>query len=70
MITLKIYSTSLQLQQKRFLQIFFKFKYRFDQLIKFFIVYFLFFQIAKAKAESRIECLKNGDGNGTYIIFY
>lgn len=27
-----------------------------------------FFQIAKAKAESRIECLKNGDGNGNNVL--
>jgi len=43
---------------------------RYDELITFFIVYFFLFQIAKAKAESRIECLRNGDGNGTYITFY
>lgn len=39
-------------------------------MINFVVVYFLLFQIAKAKAESRIECLRNGDGNGTYNIFY
>lgn len=46
------------------------FNFRYDELITFFIVYFLLFQIAKSKAESRIECLRNGDGNGIYIMFY
>jgi hypothetical protein len=31
--------------------------------------FILIFQIAKAKAESRIECLKNGDGNGIHIFY-
>lgn len=38
--------------------------------LHFLLLIFFFFQIAKAKAESRIECLRNGDGNGTYIMVY